>query len=72
MPAPFAVTVKGKPNILVLFGTGFRHAIAASPSDENGVAESVRVTIDGLEATVLDSPAYRRYAERRSRDAARA
>ena len=26
----------------------------------------------GLEATVLDSPAYRRYAERRSRDAARA
>jgi uncharacterized protein (TIGR03437 family) len=52
VPAPFDVMVNGKPNFLVLFGTGFRHAVATNPGDENGVAESVRVTIDGLEAKV--------------------
>ena len=60
-PAPFAVIVNSKPNILVLFGTGFRHAVAASPNDENGVAETVRVTIDGLEAPVLYAGAQGEY-----------
>jgi uncharacterized protein (TIGR03437 family) len=52
-PAPFDVTVNGKPNFLILFGTGFRHAAATNPTDENGVAESVKVTIDGQDAKVL-------------------
>ncbi len=52
-PAPFDITVNGKPNYLVLFGTGFRHATATNPTDENGVAESVKVTIDGHDAKVL-------------------
>ncbi len=52
-PAPFDVTVNGKSNYLILFGTGFRHAAAANPADENGVAESVKVTIDGQDAKVL-------------------
>lgn len=59
--APFAVTVNGRPNILVLFGTGFRHAVATSSTDENGVAESVRVTIDGLDAPVLYAGAQGEY-----------
>jgi uncharacterized protein (TIGR03437 family) len=50
---PFDVVVNGKPNILVLFGTGFRRAEAANPNDEDGVAESVTVTIDGKPAKVL-------------------
>lgn|GEM_PF-1121000 len=52
-PAPFDVTVDGKPNILVLFGTGIRRAQAANPNDDNGVAESVNVTIDGQPAQVF-------------------
>ena len=50
---PFDVTVNGRPNILLLFGTGFRRATAANPNDENGVAESVSVTIGGQTARVL-------------------
>jgi uncharacterized protein (TIGR03437 family) len=50
---PFDVSVNGKPNILVLYGTGIRRAAAANPSDGNGVAESVGVTIDGRNANVL-------------------
>ncbi|MDX2032822.1 MAG: M36 family metallopeptidase [Blastocatellia bacterium] len=50
---PFDVTVNGRPNILLLFGTGFRRAAAANPNDENGVAESVAITIGGLNASVL-------------------
>lgn len=50
---PFDVLVNGKPNTLVLFGTGIRHAQAADPNDDNGVAESVAVTIDGQNARVL-------------------
>jgi uncharacterized protein (TIGR03437 family) len=50
---PFDVLVNGKPSIVVLYGTGIRRAPAANPSDGNGVAESVSVTIDGRAATVL-------------------
>ncbi len=50
---PFDVTVNGQPNVLVLYGTGFRNAAAADPFDGNGVAEAVDVTIDGQPATVL-------------------
>lgn len=50
---PFDVTVNGRPNILLLFGTGIRRATAANPNDENGVAESVSITIGGLNARVL-------------------
>jgi uncharacterized protein (TIGR03437 family) len=50
---PFDVLVNGRPNILVLYGTGIRFAPAANPNDGNGVAESVVVTIDGQPATVL-------------------
>jgi uncharacterized protein (TIGR03437 family) len=51
--APFNVSVNGRQNILLLFGTGFRHAEALNPGDENGVAEAVRVTVEGREARVL-------------------
>lgn len=49
---PFDVFVDGKPNILLLFGTGIRLAAAEAPLDDNGVAEAVTATIDGLPATV--------------------
>ena len=45
--------MNGKPNILVLFGTGIRRAPAANPNDGNGVAESVNITIGGRNAIVL-------------------
>ena len=41
-----------RPNYLVLYGTGIRRALAANPSDANGVAESVTATIQGIPATV--------------------
>ena len=50
---PFDVVVNGRPNILVLFATGLRRAQAANPNDEDGVAESVVVTIDGRTARTL-------------------
>ncbi|MGH9850401.1 MAG: M36 family metallopeptidase [Blastocatellia bacterium] len=50
---PFDVVVNGRPNILVLFATGLRRAQAANPNDEDGVAESVAVTIDGRTARTL-------------------
>ncbi len=50
---PFDVMVDGKPNILILYGTGIRHAAAANPGDDNGVAESCSVTIGGQQAQVL-------------------
>ena len=50
---PFDVVVNGKPNILVLFATGLRRAQAVNPNDEDGVAESVTVTIDGKAARTL-------------------
>ncbi len=50
---PFDVVVGGRPNNLILYGIGFRRAPATNPNDENGVAESVNVTIDGRQARVL-------------------
>jgi len=50
---PFDVLVNGRPNALVLYGTGIRRAPATDPNDDNGVAESVNVTIDGRVARVL-------------------
>ncbi len=50
---PFDVVVNGRPNILVLFATGVRHAQAADPNDGDGVAEAVTVTIDGKPARTL-------------------
>jgi uncharacterized protein (TIGR03437 family) len=50
---PFDLTLNGKPNILILFGIGLRGAPAADPNDDNGVAESINVKIDGRPARVL-------------------
>ncbi|MFN0111443.1 MAG: hypothetical protein ACKVZH_21475, partial [Blastocatellia bacterium] len=50
---PFDVVVNGRANILVLYATGVRGVPAANPTDANGVAESVTVTIDGKAANVL-------------------
>jgi uncharacterized protein (TIGR03437 family) len=50
---PFDVLVGGRPNVVVFFATGVRRATAANPNDENGVAESAAVTIDGRPARVL-------------------
>lgn len=61
MPPPFDITVNGKPNYVVLFGTGIRNATALNPGDENGVAESMRITIDGIEAKVLYAGAQGQY-----------
>jgi uncharacterized protein (TIGR03437 family) len=41
-----------RPTYLVLYGTGIRNAQAANPSDTNGVAEAVKVTIQGVPAQV--------------------
>src|SRR5262249_3014781 len=49
----FRALVNSRPNILTLYGTGIRRAQAANPKDENGVAESVNVTIGGQPARVL-------------------
>ncbi|NOT62402.1 MAG: hypothetical protein HOP19_19520, partial [Acidobacteria bacterium] len=51
--APFDITVGGRPNFLLLFGTGLRRAATEHPNDANGVAETVRVTIEGQTANVL-------------------
>jgi uncharacterized protein (TIGR03437 family) len=50
---PFDVQLNGRPNILLLFGSGFRRAAADNPADANGVAEAVAVTIEGVTANVL-------------------
>jgi uncharacterized protein (TIGR03437 family) len=59
---PFEVVVNGKPNVLVLYGTGLRHTPAANPNDADGVAESVSVTIDGHAARVLYAGAQGTFA----------
>lgn len=41
-----------RPNILVLFATGVRNAVAINPNDANGVAEAVTATIQGIPAQV--------------------
>jgi uncharacterized protein (TIGR03437 family) len=51
--APFDVIVNARPNFLLLFGTGLRRAATEHPNDANGVAESVRVTIEGQAASVI-------------------
>lgn len=38
---------------VVLFATGFRGAYSLSPSDDNGVAESVRITLDDITVATL-------------------
>jgi uncharacterized protein (TIGR03437 family) len=50
---PFSVLVNGKPNILVLYGTGIRWANATNPGDDNSVAEAVSITIDGKPARIF-------------------
>jgi len=40
-------------NVLVLYATGVRNAPAANPSDGNGVAEAVTVTLQGIPLQVL-------------------
>jgi len=60
--APFDVRVNGKANILVLYGTGIRHAAASNPNDEDGVAEAVSVTIGGQPARVLYAGAQGSFA----------
>jgi uncharacterized protein (TIGR03437 family) len=59
--APFDVTINGRPNILILFGTGFRHAPAPNPGDDNGVAEAVSATIDGRAVQVYYAGAQGQY-----------
>ncbi len=51
--APFRLAVDGKPNYLLLFGTGLRRATTANANDDNGIAESVSATIGGFPAKVL-------------------
>ena len=41
-----------RPNFLVMYGTGFRRAVATNPNDANGVAEAVTALIQGVPATV--------------------
>jgi uncharacterized protein (TIGR03437 family) len=41
-----------QPNFLILYGTAIRNAPAANPTDGNGVAESVKVTIQGVPCEV--------------------
>lgn len=59
---PFDVTVGGKPNILVLYGTGIRRTPADNPNDTNGVAEAVVIAIDGQPARVLYAGAQGSFA----------
>jgi uncharacterized protein (TIGR03437 family) len=59
---PFDVLVNNRPNILLLFGTGLRRALADNPADANGVAEAVGVTIEGQTARVLYAGAQGRLA----------
>lgn len=40
------------PTYVTLFGTGIRKATASNPNDQNGVAEAVTVTVQGIPATV--------------------
>jgi uncharacterized protein (TIGR03437 family) len=40
-------------NVLVLYTTGLRNVPAANPSDSNGVAESVTVTLQGIPLEIL-------------------
>lgn len=41
-----------RPNYIIVFGTGLRNTPTANPNDDNGVAEAVTATIQGVPATV--------------------
>ncbi len=41
-----------RPNYLVLFTTGLRNTPADNPTDQNGVAEAITATIQGITATI--------------------
>ena len=51
--APFDITIGGRPNYLLLFATGIRRATTEFPNDGNGIAETVRATIEGQSANVI-------------------
>lgn len=51
-PREVSAGTRERPNILVLFGTGWRNTPAANPSDGNGVAEAITVTVQGVPASV--------------------
>ncbi len=59
--SPFALTVNGQPNYLLLFGTGLRRVGDANADDANGIAEAVSVTIGGVAAKVLYAGAQGQY-----------
>ncbi len=44
---------RARPDFLILYATGVRHAPAANPTDSNGVAESVTATIQGVRRSRL-------------------
>jgi uncharacterized protein (TIGR03437 family) len=56
----FRAPVNSRPNTLTMYGTGIRRVQATNPKDENGVAESVNVTIGGRPARVLYAGAHGR------------
>lgn len=41
-----------RPTYAILYGTGFRNAPSSTPNDDNGVAEGIKVTVQGVPATV--------------------
>ncbi len=51
-PRELSAGTRERPNLLVIFGTGWRNTPAANPNDSNGVAEAVIVTIQGVQAMV--------------------
>ena len=50
---PTDAGTRQQPNYLVLFGTGIRTTPATNPTDANGVAEAIIVTIQGVIVPVL-------------------
>jgi uncharacterized protein (TIGR03437 family) len=51
-PREVSAGTRERPNLLVLFGTGWRNTPAANPSDGNGVAEAITVTVQGVPASI--------------------
>lgn len=60
--APFDVLVNDRPNNLVLYGTGLRRGVSAQPNNQNGLADLITVTIDGLPARVMYAGAQGQYS----------
>ncbi len=44
---------RARPNYLILYATGLRRAPAANPNDDNGVAEAVTATVQGIPTQVV-------------------